>query len=129
MKRTLLPLLAAAMLTGCPAPPDATGPAVNTASLDNLEVTLTVPKRTFRVGESFRATVTARNTGLSPIHVVARTGAKVYLRVQRHGEWGWELALEYPRTAVMAITPWTLPGGKSETFHMKLKVGPDWPTG
>lgn len=129
MRTTLLLLLGVGILSGCPAPPDRTGPAVNTVERDGLEVSLSVPKRTFRVGESFRATVTARNTTGDPIHIVARSGAKVHIRVQRHGEFGWEEVLEYPQAAVMMINPWTLPGRKAETFTLNLKVEPNWPTG
>lgn len=100
----------------------------NTVKTDGLEVSLDVPKRNFKPGETFRVKLTARNTTKDPMRILATTGAPVYVRIWRHTGLGWEEVKRYPRAATMVMSPWTLEPHSVRSFVMQLTVEPDWPT-
>ena len=121
-------LLSATAMAGCAAR-DVQVSHVSSVAAGGLEVSVEIPKRDYTVGERFTVTVTARNESDSPVEIIARGGAPVYLRLWRCGELGWEQIHRYPRASTMLVMPWTLAAGQARSFPIVLAVEPDWPDG
>ena len=127
----LLCVLSLAALAGACQPPKpiATTPNANqaVARSADLEVTMTLPKRTFQVGEPFSVAIAVQNLTTHPIRIQADSRDLVQARLFEKTLLGWERLKEYPRASTTLLTDWTLPAGQSRTFQLNLVVEPDWP--
>ena len=129
--RLALSLLAVAALAGCEKPAQfAPLPSIsNSATADGLMVALALPKRTFAIGETTQATVIVRNLTKNPIEIPANSSAPYFLRVYRMTTVGWEVVKQYPQSALMVMSPWTIAPQSEKRYTPNLPVEPDWPTG
>ena len=133
MKTLILTIVLAVAFTaaGCTKSPsqdeiDPTGQGVSRG----LAVTLTLPARSFVVGEQFEIALIAENTTDAPIEVDARSTSPYFLRVWRDTSIGWVQVKRYPQVDLTVLSPWTLgAGGRREFAGIKLEVEPDWPQG
>lgn len=94
---------------------------------DSMEMSLEVARRTFSVGETFDVAIRARNISRQPITIRARSGAPVYLHVNRFTALGEDEFKTFPRAATMVMSAWTIQPGEERTFVLTLAVEADWP--
>jgi len=130
MKATLVSLVSLALLgaAGCArAPGIQTEMPTNTVQAKGLEVTVQVPQRYYRSGDTVKVTVTATNTTGKPISIHSPTGAPVLVRIIRYSLLSPEQVHVYPRTTTSNILSWTLPAGQSRAWTLMVPVEPDWP--
>ena len=121
---------AAAWLPSCRLGPEdieAGGPA-NTVRAEGLSLRLSLPRREFVTGQAIPVTLRVRNVTDEPITIVASTSSPYYIRVWRYTSVGWELLKQYPRAALMVMSPWTLAADGERVFEFSVPVEPDWPT-
>ncbi len=119
-------LLVALTLIGCREPEVILPP--HTVTVDDLAVSVEVGETTLVRDQVIKVIVVARNLSGEPIRITGRTGAPVYVRVQRFTGLGWETVKRYPTVATMVMNPWMLRGGAQRRFTLNLRVEPDWPT-
>ena len=130
MRATLVRLVSVALAgaAGCTQPPKyQTDVPIDTVQAKGLKVTIQVPQRYYRIGDTVRATVTATNTTGKSISIVSPTGAPVLVRVLRYTMLAPEQVHVYPQSTTSNILSWTLPAGQSRTFVLMVPVEPDWP--
>ncbi|HAU38714.1 MAG TPA: hypothetical protein DCX07_13485 [Phycisphaerales bacterium] len=128
MRKTLtVAIVTLAALAGGCKPKEMTSRAINTMTADGLEVSIELPKRDFRSGESFNVIVTARNISGGPLAIEASSAAPVWLRLHRHGAIGYDEIRRYPEAVAMVLSTWTLAPKQARTFTYRLTVEPDWP--
>jgi hypothetical protein len=96
-------------------------------SNDSIELGLAVARRTFGIGDAFDVTVRARNISKQPITIRARSGAPVYLHVNRFSAMGEDEFKTFPEAATMVMSAWTIQPGEERTFVLTLTVEADWP--
>lgn len=124
--------LAVLFVTGCtnrsgmngPAPRRQAGSSVRG---EGMEVSVHVPKRQWRTGDTIPVEVTAVNTTDSPIGIVSPSGAPVLVRVMRPVRGSFERVRQYPQSATSNIVNWTLPANGARTYKLRVPVEPDWP--
>lgn len=127
----LAAVLAAAAAAGCAGSNSAiNGAPSSRVVVDGLAVSLELPARAFRPGQTFTVNLSAENVSGRPIHLDARTRSLYYLRLWRDTTIGWEPLRRYPQSEAMVPGPWTLAPGKRRAFGpITLTVEPDWPRG
>jgi hypothetical protein len=132
MRASLICLVCFSLLTvaGCQPGMDAIGAgsaAVNVAKGKAMDVSISLPKRQWKIGDTIPVEVVAVNTTGSPIDIASPTGAPVLVRVARPSRMSFEQVRVYPAGATSNILNWTLPARGSRTFTLMVPVEPDWP--
>lgn len=118
---------AAFLVAGCaPAAVDANG-ETNVAKSADLAVSLTIPKRSYCVGETMQVVVTVANLTGQPKTIAATTAAPVQFVLTRETQRYNPVVKKYPQFAAPAMSPWTLAPGQVRSFEQTLTVEPDWP--
>jgi len=92
-----------------------------------LDVSIRLPKRQWKTGETMVLEVKAVNTTGSPVEIHSPTGAPVLVRIMRRSRMSYEQVRVYPGSATANILNWTLPAGGERTFKLMVPVEPDWP--
>jgi len=101
--------------------------AVNRVEGKGMTISIRLPKRDWRIGETVPVEVTAVNTTASAIDVVSPSGAPVLVRVLRPSKGSFEQVRVYPSSATSNIINWTLPARGKRTYKLMAPVEPDWP--
>ena len=119
------------MVAGCQSGMDASGAgslaAANVAKGKAMDVSIRLPRRQWKIGETIPVEVVAVNTTGSPIDIASPTGAPVFVRIMRPSRMSLEQVHVYPTAATSNILNWTLPARGSRTFKLMVPVEPDWP--
>jgi hypothetical protein len=110
---------------------DASGPGsqavTNVVKGKGIDVSIRLPRRQWRIGETMPVEVAAVNTTGSPIDIASPTGAPVFVRIMRPSSMSFEQVHVYPTAATANILNWTLPARGVRTFRLMVPVEPDWP--
>lgn len=133
MKTTLTCLVCFSLLmvAGCQSDMDvssiASGAAANVVKGKAMNVSISLPKRQWKVGETMAVEVVAVNTTGSPVDIASPTGAPVLVRIMKPSRMSFEQIHVYPTASTSNILNWTLPARGSRTFKLMVPVEPDWP--
>jgi len=126
-----LACLSLLMVAGCESKMDAYGSAspvaANVVKGKDMAVSIRLPKRQWKIGETMPVEVAAVNTTGSPIDIVSPTGAPVLVRIMRPSRMSFEQVHVYPTGATSNILNWILPAKGGRTFKLMVPVEPDWP--
>jgi hypothetical protein len=109
------------------APGMASQAAANVVKGKAMNVSISLPRRQWKVGETIAVEVVAVNTTGSPVDIASPTGAPVLVRIMRPSRMSFEQVRVYPASATSNILNWTLPARGSRTFKLMVPVEPDWP--
>jgi hypothetical protein len=109
------------------APGMASQAAANVVKGKAMNVSISLPRRQWKVGETIAVEVVAVNTTGSPVDIASPTGAPVLVRIMRPSRMSFEQVHVYPTGATSNILNWTLPARGSRTFKLMVPVEPDWP--
>ena len=118
------------MAAGCQPKMDAPGSeqaVTKVAKGKAMDVSITLPRRQWTVGETMPVEVAAVNTTGSPVDIASPTGAPVLVRIMRPSRMSFEQVHVYPVSATSNILNWTLPANGVRTFKLMVPVEPDWP--
>ncbi len=133
MKTSLICLLCVSLLPAVGCQPD-NGDLVsdsqvisNIARGKGLDVSISLPKRDWKIGETMTMEVTAVNTTGSPVEIHSPTGAPVLVRIMKRSMMSYEQVRVYPGSATANILNWTLPARGTRKFKLMIPVDPDWP--
>jgi len=132
MRASLVCLVGASLLLAVGCQPDgdmASGSQAiyNVVEGKGLDVSIRLPKRQWKVGETMVLEVKAVNTTRSPVEIHSPTGAPVLVRIMRASRMSYEQVRVYPGSATANILNWTLPASSTRTFNLMVPVEPDWP--
>lgn len=132
MKTTLICLVCASlmMIVGCqPNEEIISGSQAisNTVKGKGLDVSIRLPKRSWKTGETMALEVIAVNTTVSPVEIHSPTGAPVLVRILKRSGMSYEQVHVYPGSATANILNWTLPARGTRSFKLMVPIEPDWP--
>jgi len=132
MRASLICLVCASLLPAVGCQPAGTV-ASDSRTLTNvvkgkgLDVSIRLPKRQWKVGETMAIQVKAVNMTNAPVEIHSPTGAPVLIRIMRQSRMSYEQVRVYPGSATANILNWTLPARGERTFELMVPVEPDWP--
>ncbi len=133
MRASLVCLVCASLLSavGCQLTNEDMAPGSqaisNSVKGKGLNVSIRLPKRGWKVGETMSLEVRAVNTTGSPVEINSPTGAPVLVRIMRRSMMSYEQLRVYPGSATANILNWILPAHGTRTFKLMVPVEPDWP--
>ncbi len=132
MRTSLVCLVFVSLLTvGCQLPNEnglANSQAIaNTVNSKGLSVSIRLPKRSWKTGETMAIEIQAVNTSGSPVEICSPTGAPVFVRIMKRSKTSYEQVHVYPGSATANILNWTLPARDTRTFKLMVPIEPDWP--